>query len=558
MRYLSFFILIFFTVIITSCEEDPKIVYQRQRSQWVDSIYTSLSTDQKIGQLFMLGLTSSDPDSIVTKVINQVHTYEVGGLCFLVGSPERQVAITNEIQSKATIPLLIALDAEWGAAMRFKSEEGFPWPMAMGALTSDTLVTRAAYKIGTELKMTGVHMNFAPVADININPNNPIIGNRSFGSHLDNVSQKAIAYAKGLRAASVLSCAKHFPGHGDTDMDSHKTLPQLTFDRQRLDAIELYPYKTDLMNQVDAVMVAHLDIPSLTHQEGLPASLSKRVVTDLLKTELNYQGLVITDALNMKGVTLIADQGAAELEAFKAGNDILLIPVAVQKGIQKIKEAYQDSLISEQRLANSVKKILATKFDLGLNQPFKPLQIEKIRAYYNSKPNSLVRYLILENAITYVSNTHKYEPIPPGTKTAFVQLGDQEGFRFKQEVLSKSATFFDKKFLTKENLAPYDALIIGFHKDDSSPYKSYKFSEEELKLLKELTQMDIDVYLNIFTSPYALKDIDFIDDFKAILVGYLNDDFVQRKMVEVLAGQLEPKGQLPITLPNLELSKNKL
>lgn len=556
---MKYFPLVFLSLFVfSSCQEDPAVVYQRQRTQWVDSIYGSLTVDQRIGQLFMLGLTSNDHDSIVQKVVDEVKNYQVGGLCFLVGTPERQVAITNEIQSTAKIPLMIALDAEWGAAMRFKEEEGFPWPMAMGALTDNSLIEQAAYNIGEELKQTGVHMNFAPVADININPDNPIIGNRSFGSHLENVSQKAIAYANGLRAASVLSCAKHFPGHGDTDMDSHKTLPQLSFDRKRLDSIELYPYKADLLNQVDAVMVAHLDIPSLTNEEGTPASLSKNVVNDLLKTDLGFEGLVITDALNMRGVTLIADQGDAELEAFKAGNDILLVPVDVEKGIQKIKEAYQDSVISEQRLSHSVKKILSSKYDLGLNKPFQKLNIGKIRNYYNSKPNSIIRYLILEKAITYVSNTKKYEPIQPGTKTAFVQLGDRDGVRFKQEILSNNATLFHRDYLSKEALEDYDAIIVGFHKDDTSPYKSYKFTKEELEILRKLTSMDIDVYLNVFTSPYALKDIDFIDDFKAILVGYLNDDFVQRKMVEVLSGKLEPQGKLPISLPNLELSKNNL
>lgn len=554
----QFPLLLLSIVLLSSCKEDPTVVYQRQRTQWVDSIYTSLTVDQRIGQLFMLGLTSNNHDSIVQKVVNDINKFEVGGLCFLVGTPERQVAITNEIQTNATIPLMIALDAEWGAAMRFKDEEGFPWPMAMGALTDDSLIEKAASMIGEELRRTGVHMNFAPVADININPNNPIIGNRSFGSHLDNVSAKAIAYAKGLRKASVLSCAKHFPGHGDTDMDSHKTLPQLAFDRARLDSVELYPYKTDLINQVDAVMVAHLDIPSLTNSPGTPASLSKNVVNDLLKTEIGFEGLVITDALNMRGVTLMADQGDAELEAFIAGNDILLVPVDVEKGIQKIKQAYKDSIITESRLAYSVKKILSSKYDLGLNKPFKKLEINSIRGYYNSKPNTLVRYMILENAITYVSTTKKYEPIKPGTKTAFLELGDAKGYFFEREILKNNATLFTKENLSAEALKDYDAIIVGFHKDDSSPYKSYKFTKEEIEILRKLTQMNIEVYLNLFTSPYALKDIDFIDDFKSILVGYLNDEFVQIKMVEVLSGQLKPKGQLPIALPNLELSTNNL
>lgn len=554
----QFPLLLLSILLLSSCKEDPKVVYQRQRTQWVDSTYTQLSLDQKIGQLFMLGLTSSDHDSVVQKVVNDVKKYEVGGLAFLVGTPERQVAITNEIQKNAQIPLMIALDAEWGAAMRFKREEGFPWTMAMGALTDNSLVEKAGYMIGEELRRTGVHMNFAPVADININPDNPIIGNRSFGSHLNNVTQKAAAYARGLRAASVLSCAKHFPGHGDTDMDSHKTLPQLSFSRQRIDSIELYPYKSGLLDQVDAVMVAHLDIPSITNQPGTPASLSADVVNGILKTDLAYKGLVITDALNMKGVTLIADEGAAELEAFKAGNDILLVPVDVEKGIQKIKNAYKDSIVSEERLAHSVKKILSSKYDLGMNKPFEELQIDSIRAYYNSKPNSLLRYLILENAITYVSNTKKYEPIKAGAKTAFIQLGDASGYRFKHDVLLNGAVYFENDQLTEEQLKDFDVVVVGYHKSDVSPYKSYKFSDDEIELLRNLTSMGKEVYLNVFTSPYALKDIDFIDDFKAILVGYMNDDFVQLKMLEVLSGTLEPKGSLPISLPNLELSKDNL
>lgn len=540
-----------------SCQENPTIRYQRERTQWVDSVYASLNTRQKIGQLFMLGLTSAAEDTLVNKVVKEVADYQVGGLCFLVGTPEKQVAITNKIQANAQIPLLISLDAEWGTAMRFREEQGFPWPMAMGAIQDNLLVEEMAFKIGEELKSVGVHMNFAPVADININPDNPIIGNRSFGSHLENVSDKAIAYAKGLKRAGVLSCAKHFPGHGDTASDSHKTLPQLPFTAARIDSIELYPYKTDLIKETSAVMVAHLDIPSITEAPGTPASLSKKVVTGILKDSLKYEGLIITDALNMKGVTLIAQDGEAELRAFLAGNDVLLVPVNVSKALERMEVAYNEGIFNEQRLAYSVKKILSSKYDMGLHRAYQPLDIKKIRARYESKPNKVFIDTLMNHAITEVKLNSKPIQALEGN-VGFIQLGDAPGVLFSTALQKKGVTRIDLNTIDDQELKKYDQIIVGFHKSDDSPYKSYKFSSQEKEWLHQLLNLSIPIHLVVFTSPYSLKELPELDQFQSILVGYLNSDYVQEEMLQFLSGEKKAIGVLPVDLPQLAIENDKM
>ncbi len=547
-----------FLIALYSCGVDPQIQYERERTQWVDSVYSSLNTQQKIGQLFMLGLTSAAEDSIVEKVVQEVSDYQVGGLAFLVGTPEKQVAITNRIQNNAKLPLLIALDAEWGTAMRFKEEQGFPWPMAIGAIQNDSLVEEMAYRIGEELKSVGVHMNFAPVADININPDNPIIGNRSFGSHIENVSKKAIAYAKGLHRAGILSCAKHFPGHGDTASDSHKTLPQLPFTAARIDSIELAPYRTDLLKEASSVMVAHLDIPSITEAAGTPASLSKKVVSGILKEQLNYQGLIITDALNMKGVTLIAKDGEAELKAFLAGNDVLLVPVDVSKASERLLTAYQDSVITEDRLAHSVKKILSFKYDVGLNKPFKSLEIDAIRSRYNSLPNQAVIHSLMDQAVTKIKLHAQNTKNALEGRVALLQIGDTPGLAFSATLQQKGVDVFDVNSLEISNLKEYDQLIVGFHKSDISPYKSYKFTAEDKELLHRLLELNIPTHLVLFTSPYSLKGLPDLGRFESIFVGYLNSEYVQTKMIDFLSGKVQAKGVLPVSIPSLEIENDKM
>src|SRR5690554_5983129 len=361
MRKILFAFILFFGFYIGFSQEvNPLIVkddFENQK-KWVDSIYDNMTLQEKLGQLFMVDIFSSDPKSKSDRIKNLITEYHLGGVIFSKGGPLRQAKLNNEFQALSKVPLMIGMDAEWGLSMRLDSTYAFPWNMTLGAITDNKIVEQVGRRIGEHSKRLGVHINFAPVVDINTNPENPIIGNRSFGEDRDNVTEKALAFMKGMQSAGIMGSAKHFPGHGDTDMDSHKTLPTLDFSRERLDTLELYPYKKLINEGLNSVMVAHLNIPAIENQENYPSSLSAKVVTDILKNELGFNGLIFTDALNMKGASNFKKPGEIELAAFLAGNDILLIPENVPRAMSFLEDAYNTGIITEKRLATSVKKIL--------------------------------------------------------------------------------------------------------------------------------------------------------------------------------------------------------
>ena len=288
-----------------------------KQQKWVDSIYDSMSLEEKVGQLFMVRAFSDHKKQNQKEIATLINKYHIGGLIFSTGGPVRQAKLNNLYQAISKTPLLIGMDAEWGLSMRLDSTYAFPWNMTLGAITDNRLIERTGYHIGEHSKRIGVHFNFAPVVDINTNPKNPIIGNRSFGEDRDNVTMKSSAFMKGMQDAGVLANAKHFPGHGDTDSDSHKTLPTINFNEKRIDSIELYPYKQLIKEGLSSVMVAHLNVPSLEPRSGFPSSLSKHIVSDILKDSLGFKGLIFTDALEMKGVSNYSKPGDIDLAAFK-------------------------------------------------------------------------------------------------------------------------------------------------------------------------------------------------------------------------------------------------
>jgi beta-N-acetylhexosaminidase len=319
------FSLIFYNV--SSQQINPLLVSSEleQQQNWVDSIYGNMSLQEKIGQLFMPVIFSSDPKVKTDEIKNLIQNQYIGGIIFSKGGPKRQAKLNNEYQALSRTPLLMAMDAEWGLAMRLDSTFAYPWNMTLGAITNNKIVEKVGKRIGEQTKRMGMHINFAPVVDINTNPANPIIGNRSFGEDRRNVTEKSLAFMTGMQSAGILANAKHFPGHGDTDTDSHKTLPTINFSKERIDSIELFPYKRLIREGLASVMVAHLNVPSLEEKDNYPSSLSKTIVTDLLKGQLGFNGLIFTDALNMKGASDFKEPGEIDLAAFLAGNDVLLI-----------------------------------------------------------------------------------------------------------------------------------------------------------------------------------------------------------------------------------------
>uniref|UniRef100_UPI0026ED6B39 glycoside hydrolase family 3 protein n=1 Tax=Flavobacterium alvei TaxID=2080416 RepID=UPI0026ED6B39 len=459
-------------------------------NHWVDSIYTKMSLEEKIGQLFMVAAYSNKDSLHIKKIDSLVQSYKVGGIIFFQGGPVRQAQLTNRFQSKAKVPLFIAIDAEWGLAMRLDSTYRYPWNMTLGAIQDLKLIEKVGTNMGNECKRMGIHFNFAPVLDINTNPKNPIIGNRSFGESKVNVADKAIAFLKGEQSQGVFCTGKHFPGHGDTATDSHKTLPTINFSEERIDLVELYPFKRMFDDGLASVMVAHLNIPSLETKQDCPSSLSYNVVTNLLQKELGFNGLIFTDALGMKGASNFMQPGDIDLAAFMAGNDILLCPENVPLAVEKIKIAYNQGTISEERLTHSVKKILHYKFKAGLNKP-NPIDLANLYQDINKTENDALQYQLFENAITVLNNKSDVFPIKNlDQKIAYVKLGDDDNSSFlttlkKYTAISEvTASSIDSLTLKLKN---FDTVIIGFHKSDLA-WKNHDFTEKELLWLQEIAK----------------------------------------------------------------------
>jgi len=520
------------------------------QQKWVDSVYNSMTLKEKVGQLFMPMVFSSQTDKEHQEIIKQIKENKIGGLIFSKGGPIRQAKLTNKYQAASKLPMLISIDAEWGLGMRLDSTVSFPWNMTLGAIKDNKLIKKTGYNIGEHCKRLGIHFNFAPVVDINTNPKNPIIGNRSFGEDRVNVTNKALAFMQGMQEAGVLASAKHFPGHGDTETDSHKTLPTISFSEQRIDSVELYPYKQLIKNDLASVMVAHLNIPSLEPKVGFPSTLSENIVTNLLKKKLQFKGLIFTDALNMKGASNFSKSEDVDLAAFKAGNDMLLISGNIAKGIDKITEAYNDGDITEERLAHSVKKILMAKYKVGLNN-YKPVVMANLVEDLNRLQDDVLNETLIENALTVVKNNTNLLPLRQlETKTiAYVKLGDDNGTIFLNElkkytkVHEISAKNLDELISKLNN---YNTVIVGFHKSNESPWKDYKFSNKELLWLYEIARTNTTI-LSVFAKPYTLLDLKTSENLESILVAYQNSAIAQQKAAQLIFGAIPSKGVLPVT-----------
>ena len=545
-------LLLLFTCIFVSAQSNHPLETTDFEAQekWVDSVYNSMTIKEKVGQLYMPMVFSNQTDKEHQEIIRQIKENKIGGIIFSKGGPIRQAKLTNEYQAASKLPMLISMDAEWGLGMRLDSTVSFPWNMTLGAIKDNKLIRHTGYSIGEHCKRLGVHFNFAPVVDINTNPKNPIIGNRSFGEDRDNVTNKSLAFMEGMQEAGVLASAKHFPGHGDTEADSHKTLPTISFSEQRIDSVELYPYKKLIKNNLASVMVAHLNIPSLETRDGFPSTLSKNIVTNILKEKLQFKGLIFTDALNMKGASDFSKSEDVDLAAFKAGNDMLLISGDIGKGIDKLTEAYNKGDITEDRLAHSVKKVLMAKYKVGLNN-YKPIGTANLVQDLNRLQDDLLNETLIENALTVAKNSTKLLPFRQleNKSIAYVKLGDDKGSVFLNE-LKKYAKVHE---ITAENLDDlisklnnYNTVIVGFHKSNKSPWESYKFSNQELVWLYEIARTNTTV-LSLFAKPYALLDLKTNENLESILVAYQNSDVAQQKAAQLIFGAIPAKGVLPVT-----------
>lgn len=520
------------------------------QQQWVDLTYQSMTLDERLGQLVFVFTDSNGTAEEKLRIERLIEKRAIGGLLFSVGDPLTQLQLTNHYQSLSNTKLLITMDAEWGLSMRLKNTFAFPYNMTLGAIQEEQLIYRVGERLGAHAKRIGVHMNYAPVADVNTDPRNPIIGNRSFGSSVERVSKLSVALATGMQSEGVLGSAKHFPGHGDTATDSHLNLPVITADKARLEREELVPFKALIESNIASVMIAHIALESITGDSTTPASLSYKVSTELLKEQLGYQGLIITDALNMKGVSKFVNVNQVALEAFLAGADILLYPENIEASIEVLKAAYKNKRFSEERLALSVKKILKAKYVVGLNS-FEPIEEKNLESDLNATVDQLLSEELYEAAITTVLNTAQTLPLRLDQSYLFVSLGEQA---------DRSGTFFEtlQRYAKVDRIEldqidamstkEYAGIILGHFGNTDTPWKNSKISKSDWETIHQLGEGDTPLILAHFGTPYTFFDLQISSAPDALLVGYQNTTESQRALAQVLFGALPSKGVLPVNI----------
>lgn len=531
--------------------QQPKAVFWYEDQRWADSILKTMTTDQKIGQLYMVAAYSNRDEKHMRDLRNLVERYHIGGLIFFQGSPSKQVEMTNQLQGVSKIPLMIAMDAEWGPSMRLKTLESLPWAMTIGA-TDDTLV---AFDVGREIarqcRRLGVHINFGPVADINTNPKNPIINARSFGEDADLIIRMATSYVHGQQRLRVLACAKHFPGHGDTKDDSHLTLPKVEHPLERLQQIELRPFKALTEAGVGSIMIAHLNVPTID-ASGTPSSLSKRITNDLLIHEMGFDGLIFTDALNMKGVAGFKGQEHTDLMALLAGADIILMSDDVAGGISSIKKALDSGKLTIDQLNLKVKKILQAKYWMGLNQ-IKPIDLNNLEHDLNSNEVKNIRFQTAEKSITLLVNKARTLPIlPPYPKSVLALSVGQADSLFLHHLNiifpTKHESFDSTKTLEILNtLWKHDYLFVITSPKSNTPWARFSISQS-LKKLINLASLQTKVVLIHMGNPYDLIAFEEIRYTSAALVAYQNNRETGLAVINTLLGHTAARGRLPVSI----------
>ncbi|REC46330.1 glycoside hydrolase family 3 protein [Chryseobacterium pennipullorum] len=515
-------------------EEDLK-----KAQQWVDKTYKSLSQDEKLGQLFIVALYTNKGEDYISQIRNIVTNDKIGGLILMQDDAAREINLVNEFQQKSKVPLMIGMDAEWGLYQRIATAHKFPWAMTLGAIQDKNLIYQMSAKIAEDCHRMGINWDFAPVVDVNTNPNNPIIGNRSFGSEVSNVINSALSYSNGLQDNNILAAIKHFPGHGDTSTDSHLDLPVVSHDIDRLNTVELAPFKALMDKGIGGVMVAHLYVPTLESGKGIPASVSKNIITGLLKEKLGYKGLIITDALNMGAVANKYKPGELDALAFKAGNDIMLFSQGVSEGKKLIQKSIDKGEISQSRVEESVKKILLTKYFLGLTQ-YTPKNPDQINADLNNDSHKTLVQNLYANALTLIKDDKKLLPLP-GKQVYYIPLEEGPYQTFANRL---GSNIIIKKANEINTIPAGSTVIAGFHKDNSTAYKPYKISAASKRILADLTKNQ-NVILTVLGSAYALKDID-ISKVSTVIVAYENNDDSMNATADALNGKTKIWGRLPV------------
>lgn len=561
-RYILLFILIYLnTCFINGLKAQSRAIFLDESTLWADSVILTLSNEERIAQLFMVAAYSNKDEIHTDEIISLIENYKIGGIMFLQGGPVRQAKITNQFQSKSSIPLMVALDAEWGVAMRLDSAQRFPWQMTLGAIEDTNLIYEMGAEVARQCKLLGVHINFAPVIDVNSNPKNPIINNRSFGEDPNKVGRFGVSYMNGMQDNNILACAKHFPGHGDTDTDSHKTLPVINHLRYRLEEVELLPYKILISRGLGSVMLAHLSIPALDDTKDLPTSLSKKVVKNILRNDLGFTGLAITDGLNMKGVRDYYESGELEVAALLAGNDILLLPSNVPKAIKAIKLAIINNEISQQEIDLRCHKILMAKKWMGLDH-YRDVNVSTVSSEINTVNTAILDRKLVSASLTLLQNYDSILPLKrlDTLRIASVSIGDSGvGFnkylcnytQIDNFVIRENASTVEQAVLLNR-LSKYNLVIASVHKSNLSAWESYEIPKSTDILLQSIA-LQSKLITAIFANPYSINSFLYTDNFDAILMSYQNSIVAQEQSAKMIFGGISCNGTLPVTTKHFDI-----
>ncbi len=533
-------------------------------NKWADSVYKTLSEDERIAQLMVVRLSTYDArtktvtffDSLVAA---QVKQYNIGGICVFQGSPVKQATIINALQAEARTPILMCIDAEWGVGMRMiDSVLPLPKQMMLGAMPDAGIVYQYGKIVAEQCKRVGIQVNYAPVVDVNNNPDNPVINDRSFGEDKYKVALFGIQYMRGMQDNGVMACAKHFPGHGDVAVDSHYDLPVITKTLAQLDSLELYPFREIFKAGIGSVMIAHLSIPAIDSTPNKPTSISKNNVTGLMRNQLGYQGLTFTDALEMQGVKKYYPNGEASVESLVAGNDMLCLPGDVPLALAKIKDALQMKKISWAEIELHCKKVLLAKYQYGLTH-LAPIDTDNLTNDLNSKVPAM-RKLIAENALTVLRKTgNDFFPMPAPAKpvaddVAYVSIGNSSDNAFATRIRAEYAadvfyfTYTQDASTISSMVASiknrYKKVIIGIHNYARAPLNNFGISTAAVELATQL-QEQTNAITFVFGNCYAIKNWCAA---KNIVACYEDDDIIQNTAIDLLQGKIPAKGKLPVTV----------
>ena len=553
MRY-GLLLIMLLGLTVTGLAQERPAFYNHDKQAWVDSVFNSMTPDERLAQLFMVAAYSNKDSAHIKEVEKLIRDYKIGGLIFFQGGPVRHATMQNYLQEASDVPLMIAMDAEWGVGMRLDTTIDYPRQMTLGAIQDDELLYDFGAEVARQMKRLGMHINFAPVVDVNSNAANPVIGTRSFGENKINVANKGIAVMKGMQDNHIMACAKHFPGHGDTDSDSHLTLPIIKHSYERIDSLELYPFKRTIDAGMGSMMVAHLYIPELDNTKNQASTLSPKIVNGLLKDSLGFEGLIFTDALNMKGVSKYYGPGEVELMAFLAGNDVMEFAEDVPKAMELIRKKVEEGKVSQEDIDARCRKVLHAKAWFGLDD-YQPVDLRNLTADLNNSRARAVHNELVANSLTLLIDKNTIPIKELDKNIACLVFGDEADNEF-QKTLSKYAPIDlfqlqkgaaqQERFNLLNQLKTYDKVILSVHGMSSRRSRNYGVTQDLLDVIAELS-FSTELIINVFGNPYSLARIPGLEHANGLLFSYSQTEVSERMAAQAIMGGIGVSGKLPVT-----------